>query len=62
MPFFRKLFKLLRSTELDASDCNVLPSREFTPDETRFCWEDWHVEVKKDILSNGRISFMSLKI
>jgi hypothetical protein len=42
----RKFLKLPSPQELGRSEYNALPSRDFTPDETGYCWEDWHEEVK----------------
>lgn len=42
----RKLLKLPGPVELGRSSYDALPSRDFTPDTTDYCWEDWHAEVK----------------
>ena len=48
MLFFRKLLKLPGPKDIGKSDHNhFLPSRDFSPDCTDYCWEDWHVDVKK---------------
>jgi hypothetical protein len=47
MLFLRKLFHLPGPKELGRSSSNALPSREFTPESTEYCWEDWNQEVKE---------------
>jgi len=47
MLFFRKLFKLPGPKELGVSAHDALELREFSPDTEGYCWEDYHVDVKK---------------
>jgi hypothetical protein len=47
MLFFRKLLRLPGAIELGKSDCDALPSRDFTPDCEGYTWEDWHKDVKE---------------
>ena len=42
----RKFLKLPSPQDLGRSEYDALPSREWTPDVTGYCWEDWHEEVK----------------
>ena len=39
-------FKLPTVVELGKSKCNALPSRDFSPWETGYCWEDYDKEMK----------------
>ena len=48
MLFFRKLLRLPGPKDLGKGESNYfLPSRDFSPECTNYCWEDWHVDVKK---------------
>ena len=47
MFLLKKIFKLPSPQDLGRSDCNALPSRNFTPDCEGYTWEDWREEVKK---------------
>jgi len=42
-----KLFKLPSPVDLGRSKIDALPSREWTPDDEGYCWEDYDVEIKK---------------